>query len=344
MIAPGRSGGHSIGATMNLYRWLAALAMTGIACPAFGQYCGQWDPNNPGCWQQQRDEEDKRRREAEEESRKREEEYSEQRQREAENAEERSRSEPQRREAARQNAETEAALLAMRAQLLAMPPLPPDRNPLLGRWRVAGSDKSGAKDDWSQLQEMVANPGGAMCTILFGEGVTEFLPGSWASIDSLGNDSLGKIQYRMHDSRAYALPDQGIPLLGFEIVDQSRIREVRLPDCALVRVGAQPTAAPAARAAEPAAAGVATPVASARSPRKPIDPNSPLGRGVRLHGEKDFQPALQQLLAAEQSDPNDPRVYVYLADTYLWLGMDAESNQAAERAKRLDPSAFEILR
>jgi cytochrome c-type biogenesis protein CcmH/NrfG len=65
---------------------------------------------------------------------------------------------------------------------------------------------------------------------------------------------------------------------------------------------------------------------------------------VRLHGEKDFQPALQQLLVASQSDPDDPRVYVYLADTYAWLGMDAEAKQAAERAKRLDPSAFEILR
>ena len=55
-------------------------------------------------------------------------------------------------------------------------------------------------------------------------------------------------------------------------------------------------------------------------------------------GEKEFQPALQQLLAAAQSAPNDPRVYVYLADTYRWLGMDAESNQAAERAKQLDPA------
>ena len=54
------------GATMTFYRWLAALAMTGIAWPAFGQYCGQWDANNSGCWQQQRDEEDKRRRDAEE--------------------------------------------------------------------------------------------------------------------------------------------------------------------------------------------------------------------------------------------------------------------------------------
>ena len=65
---------------------------------------------------------------------------------------------------------------------------------------------------------------------------------------------------------------------------------------------------------------------------------------MQLHGEMEFQQALQQLLAAAQSDPDDPRVYVYLADTYRWLSMDAEAKQAAERAKQLDPNAFEILR
>jgi tetratricopeptide (TPR) repeat protein len=91
-------------------------------------------------------------------------------------------------------------------------------------------------------------------------------------------------------------------------------------------------------------AGLATPTAAAGPAREPIEPISRLGRGVQLHGEKDFQQALQQLLVAAQSDPNDPRVYVYLADTYGWLGMDAEAKQAAERAKQLDPNAFEILR
>ena len=91
-------------------------------------------------------------------------------------------------------------------------------------------------------------------------------------------------------------------------------------------------------------ASSAAPAATAGSARNPIEPVSRLGRGVQLHGQKDFQQALQQLLVAAQSDPNDPRVFVYLADTYSWLGMDAEAKQAAERAKQLDPNAFEILR
>jgi hypothetical protein len=182
-----------------------------------------------------------------------------------------------------------------------------------------------------------------MCEVVFGGGIIEFKPGSWASNDSAGDDSLGPIQYRTQDRQVFALPDQGLPLLGFDIVDKGTIREFRLQDCVLVRVGAQPTAAPATRAGQPAAGAVAA-SAPVRSAREPIEPVSRLGRGVQLHGEKDFQQALQQLLVAAQSDPNDPRVFVYLADTYAWLGMDAEANKAAERAKQLDPSAFEILR
>ena len=324
---------------MNLCRWIAVLALTGIACPAFAQTCDQWDPNT-WCGQQRMDQEAKQRREAEEASRNREAEYESQRQRDEEFERQ---SAPQRAERARQQAENDAALKALRAELLASPALPPDRNPLLGRWRVATGVKPRAGDDMSQLLEVLSNPGAAVCEVAFGGGTTEFKPGSWAASDSAGDDSLGPIQYRTKDKKVFALPDQGLPLLGFDIVDGSTIREFRLQDCVLVRVGAQPTAAPSTRAVQPPA-GTATPTAAAGRAREPIEPISRLGRGVQLHGEKDYQQALQQLLAAAQSDPNDPRVYVYLADTYGWLGMDAESKQAAERAKQLDPDAFEILR
>ncbi len=313
---------------MNLRRWLAVLALTGMASPAFAQ------AKNCGYYSCSEQEEEKWGQERREES------YEQQRQSDEEFER---RAAPERAERARQEAENDAALKALRAKLLASPPLAPERNPLLGRWRVATGARPTGGDDLSQLMGMLANPGGAVCEVVFGGGTTEFKPGSWAASDSSGDDSLGRIQYRIQDRQVFALPDQGVPLLGFDIVDEGTVREFRLADCTLVRVGAQPAVAPVTQAAKPAA-GAATPVAPARPARNPIEPNSPLGLGVRLHGEKDFQPALQQLLIAAQSDPNDPQVYVYLADTYGWLGMDAEAKQAAERAKRLDPSAFEILR
>jgi tetratricopeptide (TPR) repeat protein len=313
---------------MNLHRWIAVLALAGVAGPAFAQ------AKNCGYYSCSEQEEEKWDRERWEEA------YDQQRQRDEEFER---RSAPERAERARQNAENDAALKALRARLLASPPLPPERNPLLGRWRVATGPKPRGGDDLSQLMGMLSNPGGAMCEVVFGGGTTEFKPGSWAANDSSGDDSLGPIQYRLRDKQVFAIPDRGVPLLGFDIVDKGTIREFRLQDCSLVRVGAQPTPASATRAAAPAA-GAAAPIAPARPARNPIEPNSPLGRGVRLHGEKDFQPALQQLLVAAQADPNDARIYVYLADTYGWLGMDAEAKQAAERAKRLDPDAFGILR
>ena len=326
-----RSGGFSIGTTMNLHRWIAALAMTGVAGPAFAQYCitNTSDPNYEHCRQQ---EEQWRRDEAER-----------QRQRDAESAQEQGRSEPQWSGQPSQSAENDSALKALRARLLASPPLPPDRNPLLGRWRIANGAGQRGGDELSQLMEMLSNPGAAMCELVFGAGIVEFKADSWASNDSAGDDSLGPVHYRAQDKQVFALPDRGLPLLGFDVVDRSTIREIRLPDCVLVRVGAQPTAAAATPAARPTAGAAARNV-PARSAREPIEPVSRLGRGVQLHGEKDFQPALQQLLAAAKADPDDPRVFVYLADTYAWLGMDAEARQAAERAKQLDPDAFEILR
>jgi tetratricopeptide (TPR) repeat protein len=315
---------------MTLCRWIALLALTGIAGPAFAQTnCDYYS-----CAEQDQKKWDEGGRE---------ETYGRQRKLDEEYAEEQRRSAPQRAEQARQLAENDAALKALRAKLLASPPLPPDRNPLLGHWRVATDSQPRGGDDLSQLMGMLANPGAAMCEVVFGGGTTEFRLGSWAANDSAGDDSLGPIQYRMQDKQVFALPDKGLPLLGFDIVDKNNIREFRLADCTLVRVGAQTTAAPAMQAANPAAR-TTPPVAPARSAREPIEPVSRLGRGVQLHGEKDFQQALQQLLVAAQSDPNDPRVYVYLADTYHWLGMESESTQAAQRAKQLDPNAFEILR
>lgn len=313
---------------MNLCRWLAVLALTGLASPVFAQAknCAYYSCS---------DEEEKKWDQARQD-----EAYDQQRQRDEDFERQAA---PGRADRARQQAENDAALKALRAQLLASPPLPPERNPLLGRWRVADGARPAGGDDLSQLMGMLSNPGAAMCEVVFGGGTTEFKPGSWAASDSSGDDSLGPIQYRMQDRQVFALPDQGVPLLGFDIVDQGTIREFRLPDCTLVRVGGQPAVAPATQAPRPSARP-GTPVAPARTARMAIEPDSPLGRGVRLHGEKDFQPALEELLIAAQADPDDPRVQVYLADTYNWLGMDAEAKEAAERAKRLDPNAFDILR
>jgi tetratricopeptide (TPR) repeat protein len=318
---------------------IAALAVAGVSGPACAQVGCPYPPT-PECQTLQRNDEDRRRTLAEEEARRR---------NEQDNAS--SRGAPAAPSwqggQAGQYAENDVAQQALRARLLAAPALPADRNPLLGRWRVASNAKAGGGDDLAKLMGMLSNPGGTICEVVFGGGITEFLPDSWSSLDSAGNDSLGPIQYRKQGDKVFAIPVQGLPLLGFNVIDGNNIQEFRVENCNLARVSAKSAAVPARAtlAARPATVGVAaTPIASSRPASKPIDPDSPLGRGVRLHGEKEFQPALQQLLVAAQSTPDDPRVYVYLADTYGWLGMADEASEAAKRAKKLDPAAFDILR
>jgi tetratricopeptide (TPR) repeat protein len=250
----------------------------------------------------------------------------------------------------------------VRRTLLKQPPLPAERNGLLGSWRLddgpqgqtasilgpmagggSGAD-TGLGGAMAGIANMVMSLEKGLCGLGLGSGVT-FSPSTY-SISGNAGPAAKHIAYRagvIGDKPAIvAIPDdsqQDMMVFAFASAD----RIVGEDSCVLVRVGAQRTTAPATRAVQPTA-GLATPTAAAGPAREPIEPISRLGRGVQLHGEKDFQQALQQLLLAAQSDPNDPRVYVYLADTYGWLGMDAEAKQAAERAKQLDPNAFEILR
>jgi hypothetical protein len=251
-----------MGAIMNLCRLIALLALTGFASLAFAQ------AKNCAYYSCSEDETKKWEQESREQS------YEQQRQRDEEFERQ---SAPERAERARQQAENDAALKALRAKLLASPALPPDRNPLLGRWRLAPGIAPRGGDDLSQLMGMLTNPGGAMCEVVFGGGIIEFKPGSWASYDSAGDDSLGPIQYRTQEKQVFALPDQGLPLLGFDIVDQGTIREFRLQDCVLVRVGAQPTAAPAIKAATNGTTGPG----NARTAAKPTSANCVV-TGVQL--------------------------------------------------------------
>ena len=229
-----------------------------------------------------------------------------------------------------------------REALLRLPPLPVERNVLLGSWRrEEGPDvriRPGNEmaDVFAAISNMDSAPAG--CDLRFGNGIT--YASSTFSIDQFaGLVFTSKVAYRStHKQVIVAIPIPGnSDVLDYEIVGPNRIK---WGNCVLLRVGA-----PAANAAANATTAPGNVSNAAAGPaREPIEPISRLGRGVQLHGEKDFQQALQQLLVAAQSDPNDPRVFVYLADTYRWLGMAAEATEAAERAKQLDPDAFEILR
>lgn len=144
------------------------------------------------------------------------------------------------------DAKHRAEMKAFREKVLRLPPLPADRNVLLGRWRVEASGRAQRKDDLGQLMGLLANPGGAMCEMLFGAGITEFKPGSWSSIDRSGDDSLGPIQYRAAGKDIVAaFPAKGVEQMYFSVKGPNRIE--MFEGCVLARVGA-PAAPDSARA------------------------------------------------------------------------------------------------
>ena len=179
-----------------------------------------------------------------------------------------------------------AELQALRAKLLRMSPLPDERNTLLGRWRVESNGKPKRKDEMGQLMGMLANPGGAACQFMFGEGIVEFKSKTWASIDGFGDDSLGPIAYRSDGKRLFALPAKGIEIMGFDVVNPNRIEVFNLAGCALNRVtGATTTtqSGVSSRAPAASAAGVPLPPGPASTPSKvaaaaPSSPPSTLSR------------------------------------------------------------------
>jgi hypothetical protein len=255
---------------------------------------------------------------------------------------------------------------ALGKELLRLPPLPVDRNVLLGSWRLEGGGQQsgilefgitgkGATPGFSEMMGFMKSieSGQLTCDMSFGRGMT-FTPTTFSSGGAAGMVG-GPVAYRSRKKQVIvAIPgDSRANPMFFEIVGPDRIMSVNV-GCALVRVSAPaantavnaPTLAANARAAPAPARGVS---ATTMAPRAaavsaPIAPNSLLGRAVALHRDKDFQPALALLQQAVKAEPNDARVHAYLASTYQWLGMGAESARAAETARRLDPNALDILR
>lgn len=194
----------------------------------------------------------------------------------------------------------------MRAQgkeLLRLPPLPDERNVLLGSWRLEGGGQqseaagralkkksSGAGDGLGELIGLAANFDAekAFCEVSFGSGIT-FTPSSYSS-GGVAGVAGGPIAYRSRNKQVIvAIPgDSRANPLPFTIAGPNRI--VYADTCALVRVGAPGanaqanaatapgnTRAAASSSSRPPAAGTAPQVAAVA----PAPPPSTLSRPSR---------------------------------------------------------------
>jgi hypothetical protein len=132
-----------------------------------------------------------------------------------------------------------AAADAARAKWQKQPPLPVERNPLLGKWTRPASTRPNPNDPFGQLQALAK---GGMCEALFGGGVFEFRPDRLVGMDDRTREQeLDRVEYRGDARHVVVLPKTTLKLIEFDVDSPDRIHWTG-QNCVLVRVAAAPTA------------------------------------------------------------------------------------------------------
>src|SRR3984893_16165208 len=142
------------------------------------------------------------------------------------------------------------------------PPLPPDRNPLLGKWTRPAPTRPHPNATFGQLQALAE---GGVCEALFGGGVFEFRSDRLVGMDERTREQeLDRVEYRGDAKHVVVLPKTTLKLIEFDFDGPDRIHWTG-QNCVFVRVGAAPNAS---AAAAPGKVANAAPAATSSSPSK----------------------------------------------------------------------------
>jgi hypothetical protein len=138
------------------------------------------------------------------------------------------------------------ALEEARRTWLKRPPLPPDRNPLLGKWTRPPTGKGNSSDPFASLQALAK---GGLCELFFGGGTFEFRAKTLVGFDKRTSEQeLDQVEYRGDAKQVVVVPKTTFKLMVFDFDGPDRIQWSG-QNCVLVRVG---PASPGAAAASPA--------------------------------------------------------------------------------------------
>jgi hypothetical protein len=149
-----------------------------------------------------------------------------------------------------------------RAMFLKTPPIPPQKNSLLGQWRLDRTKKKPA-NAFAEINAAISQPA---CEMAFGDGVWDFRPKALYGIDAgFGETKLTDVDYRGNEGIIGVIPKSG-KLFVFKILGADRVQEltstrIGADACSFVRVGAS------AHGASASVAG--TRAANASSPNAP---------------------------------------------------------------------------
>jgi len=126
-----------------------------------------------------------------------------------------------------------------RALFLKTPPIPPQKNALLGQWRLDRSRKKPA-NAFAEINAAISQPA---CEMVFGDGIWDFRPKALYGIDAgIGETKLTDVDYRGNEGIIGVIPKSG-KLFVFKILGADRVQEltstrIGADPCPFVRVGA----------------------------------------------------------------------------------------------------------
>jgi hypothetical protein len=152
----------------------------------------------------------------------------------------------------------------------AKPALPPDRNPLLGRWRQTGSKAPRVAGPLGQLTNgFLAGAMAGGCQSMFGKGVIAFEPNAlqWVAPDG-HEEILNHVGYRANGNDVVMVTrDPGaVPALFFGFPNHDHA-VVAIFGCAMERLGSRPAGPPPAAAAMRMASAAPPPAQSGSAGR-----------------------------------------------------------------------------
>jgi hypothetical protein len=145
-----------------------------------------------------------------------------------------------------------------RAMFLKTPPVPPEKNRLLGQWKLDKTKKRPA-NTVAELNAMFSQPA---CEMVFGDGIWDFRPQALYGNDAgIGEQMLTEVDYRGNEGIVGVVPKTFMRLMIFKILGPDRVQEltstrIGADPCTFVRFGgnanaqvanARPANAPAAQ-------------------------------------------------------------------------------------------------
>lgn len=172
-----------------------------------------------------------------------------------------------------------------RSLFLKTPPVPPQKNRLLGQWRLDTTKKKPA-NAFAEINAAISQPA---CEMVFGDGIWDFRPKALYGIDAgVGETMLTEVDYRGNEGLVGVIPKRG-KLFVFKVLGSDRVQEltstrIGADPCTFVRIGSGARGASAPSASQAVNPSPSTLPVPGASPKSPTDLQAAGSAGIVVDG------------------------------------------------------------